>query len=162
MTLYRTAENNTYETYETVESKVTAKLQCKEKLHQRLPNGEMHMIPFTECQSDGETRIDTDRCAAADVKVATAKVACDGSGFFFREVAGTFVWAKCGGGSASESAVVVVVLLCGKIRHVPRVQRGGKGSYCGSCGCGQNVDGGKRRKRTRSVVWVRRGIGIGV
>jgi hypothetical protein len=109
------------------------------------------MIPFAECQSDGETRIDTDRCAAADVKVATAEVACDGSGFFFCEVARTFVWAKCGRGSASEGTVVVVVLLCRKIRHVPRVQRRGKGSYCGSCGCAKNVGEKEKKKKVLGV-----------
>jgi len=69
------------------------------------------VITFAKGEPYSEPWIDSDRCAGADKKIASRKIAGYGRRFFLSEVALSLVWTESRRRSTSEGAVIVVILL---------------------------------------------------
>ncbi len=57
------------------------------QLHQSFANSKVNMVTLTQSKPNRQTRVNPNWSTASDVKIAPAKIASDGSGFFLCEVA---------------------------------------------------------------------------
>ena len=69
------------------------------------------MITFTESEPHRKSGVNSDWGTRAHIEITTAKVASNGGGLFFSEIAWALIGAECRGGCAGESTIVVIVLL---------------------------------------------------
>lgn len=73
------------------------------------------MIALAQGESNRQARVNANGSAAAHVKITTGEIASDGCSLLFCQIAWPLVGPESGGGSAGKGAVVVVVVLLGKI-----------------------------------------------
>lgn len=64
-------------------------------LDQCLSDSEVDVITLSQCETDRQTGINSDRSAVSDIEIAAAEIAGDGSSFFFGQIAWAFVGPEC-------------------------------------------------------------------